>query len=1206
MSSSVQLAPVAVVRSARFDVREQLGSGGAGTVFRAIDRETGEEVALKVLHDASARAARAIRREFEALSAFTHPNVVALRELFDAEEPPFFTMELVPGDDLLAHVRGPDGYDEARLRSAFGQLSRVLRALHRAGRLHRDVKPRNVRVTPEGRLVLLDLGLSVPALVDVPEFAESAGTLPYMAPEQMAGKAGPESDFYALGVVLFQCLTGKLPFTGGAEEILARKQGAEPPRPSVLAAVPEELDALCVRLLSPEPDARPDTAQILTALDRERRAASSASFTLSAVPFLGRQRELATALALCEERTGSAVSVFVRGETGSGKSAFVTALGGQLAVRHESAWLFVDRAEPRPWLPYQGFATLANQLVDRLKELPTSFVAELMPEGAHLICDLFPAFKRLSAFARLDEGARPPDLVERRWLAFGALRTFLARLSQRVPLILAIDDLHWADGDTVRLVTALADRGVPGEPSAITWLLAAQTSLPAGLPRPDLSIALGPLEAADLQLLCGELLDGASSADFLDGNPWLAEPNLPRLAVESIRQTLFFRMQPSDAVPDLSTLYRERILSLDGCARRVTELCAIAGRPITPAVLAASVDFESSEVARAVGLLRSAGILCDALREERCVELACLGLRSVVMSTLDQQSVHDGNLRLLAALRGSEQKPSTALLRFQLGARHLEAARRTAQSLARQAEEALCFEHAAHIYELAAAAWEGQPDEVQREVLEGLAGVLSAAGYTARAAQAYDRASEGAKVAEALELQRKAAEHWLRSGHVEQGMKQLSALLAGVGESFVEGRTQRLLSLVFQRASLSLRRLSFTRRAARQVSPRELTTIDVFWSVGSLVGMVDFVAGADFQTRAVRAALKAGEPRRVAKALALEAGFFAATERAPRPRTTRMIAVAAALAEELADPYLQAMVHLAHAGKLFVEGNHPECVMQGLCAEACFRQKCTQVSWELGLAQQLVVLGLQQGGVLDELVTCSTTYAREALERGDLYGYTNIVTAGGYVVPLVEDRPAGAIAMLDEAMRDWPRTNFHMQHFLELVALAQVDLYRAEGRTLANLERAAPALRQSMLLRVPMIETSHLWHVGLALLESARLDAARRKELIARTQKVVRTLEAMPVAHGPALAAMLHAQLACLAPGKAEPVALATRALALIEDPASGMLRERERAMYLRGLLLGGSAGEALMEEAHSQLRLMGVASPRRHLQQGLPALEVA
>jgi hypothetical protein len=98
----------------------------------------------------------------------------------------------------------------------------------------------------------------------------------------------------------------------------------------------------------------------------------------------------------------------------------------------------------------------------------------------------------------------------------------------------------------------------------------------------------------------------------------------------------------------------------------------------------------------------------------------------------------------------------------------------------------------------------------------------------------------------------------------------------------------------------------------------------------------------------------------------------------------------------------------------------------------------------------------------------------------------------------------------------------------------------------------------------------------------------------------------MPVAHGPALGMLLSAQLACFAPGKQEPVALATRALELIEDPASGMLRERERAMYLKGVLLGGSEGQALMEEARSQLTLMGVVSPRRHLQQGLPALEVA
>src|SRR5262249_18528784 len=109
-----------------------------------------------------------------------------------------------------------------------------------------------------------------------------------------------------------------------------------------------------------------------------------------------------------------------------------------------------------------------------------------------------------------------------------------------------------------------------------------------------------------------------------------------------------------------------------------------------------------------------------------------------------------------------------------------------------------------------------------------------------------------------------------------------------------------------------------------------------------------------------------------------------------------------------------------------------------------------------------------------------------------------------------------------------------------------------------------------------------------------------------RTREVAKKLDAMPVAHGAALGAMLHAQSACLAPGKVEPAVLAARALELIEDPASGMMRERERAMYLKGHLLGGSAGEALINEARRQLMLMGVTSPRCHLQQGLPAVEVA
>jgi hypothetical protein len=1192
------------IRSPRFEVREHLGSGGAGMVFRAYDRELAEEVAVKVLHDASPRAAGAIRREFEALRAFSHPNVVALRDLFDGEAPPFFSMELVVGENLRDHVRRGDGFDEARLRDSFAQLTRALRAMHRAGRTHRDVKPQNVRVTAQGRVVLLDLGLSAPAMGSA-DVSPSAGTLPYMAPEQFTGQALPQSDFYSLGVVMFECLTGARPFAGRLEEVVVSKQTREPPRASDVHSVPEDLDELCRALMSLEPEERPDALHILSVLEPERRPASSASFMLGAVPFVGRDREIEQVVELYQQRGQDGLCVFVSASSGDGKSAFLSAVSDAIAREHESTWVLRGRAEPRPWLPYQAFAPIARQLVERLKECSESFVASILPPDAHLVTDLFPSFKRLSAYARLDEGARAPDLVERRWRAFAAFLALLREIASRVKLVIVVDDLHWLDGDSHQLLLALLPRGfrVGHFPLPITFLLGSEAPPHSGLPTPELSLSLGPLPGDTVRSLAAELLDARRYEAFADANRWLTSGASPRVAVESIRHALFFEPEMREREPDLSLLFRERLGGLDASARKVAEICAIAGRPLSPSTLSAVADADASDVARAIGVLRSSGILADSLCEERAVELACLSLRSVILSTLDPRMVFDGNMRLLTIEQSSEPRPSPTLLRYQLGAGHLEAARRTAQALARIAEEVLAFEYAVHVYELASAAWEGQPDEVQREVLKGLAQALSAAGHTARAAEAYDRASEGAKVAEALELRRKAAEHWLRSGHIDQGMRQLSTLLSAVGAGFEKTKLQRVASLLFERARLSVRGYRFKPRAARQISARELTTIDVFWSVGSLVGLVDFVPGADFQTRAVRAALKAGEPTRVAKALCLEAAFGVSTEDPPRARAKQMTEIAKGLAEELDDPYLHGLVHLAQAARQGVEGNYDECTEQGLLAEAFFRERCTQVTWEIGQVQQLVVLALLQQGKLDQLVSRVEVYTREAKERGDLYGYTNIVTAGGFMAPLLLHKPDDAERLVADAMRRWPRTSFHMQHFFELVALAQVELYRGEGRTLDRVQAAWPEARRAMLLRVPMLHASLLWQLGLSQLERARMDAKNRTDLLARTDRVAKQLISMPVSQASALSILLEAQVAHLNGRKDRALSLASRALELVEQCGAGLFRER--AMYMKGMLLGGETGAELMEAAATRLLSLGVVYPSAYLRQALPALEI-
>ncbi|MCA9680340.1 MAG: serine/threonine protein kinase, partial [Myxococcales bacterium] len=227
------------VDAGRFDLRDRLGAGAVGEVFRVHDRERECDVALKTVRAPSGRELYRFKREFRALADLAHPNLVQLHELYVVDDQWMFTMELVDGTPLLDRVRPGDVLDLDRLRDALYQLADGLIALHGAGKLHRDLKPANVLVEPGGRVVIVDFGLVANLdTADIEHTHERAavGTPTYMSPEQAAdAPLTPASDWYAVGAMLHVALTGRPPFTGDVGEVLAAKQAGPPPPVATLA-----------------------------------------------------------------------------------------------------------------------------------------------------------------------------------------------------------------------------------------------------------------------------------------------------------------------------------------------------------------------------------------------------------------------------------------------------------------------------------------------------------------------------------------------------------------------------------------------------------------------------------------------------------------------------------------------------------------------------------------------------------------------------------------------------------------------------------------------------------------------------------------------------------------------------------------------------------------------------------------------------------
>jgi len=260
---STRSAEATPTRFGELEVRGILGEGAIGRVYRAFDPATGQEVAVKQVRqnvDRDSMIMTRFQREAETVKQLTHPNLVRLR----AVGRDYMVMDLVEGESLEEQLKRRGTLEPAETVTLLGQVAEALDYIHARGIVHRDVKPSNVLVQPDGTARLTDFGIAHLSWAPITRTGELIGSPAFMAPEQVAlGEVEPASDVYALGILAYQCLAGARPFSGKSLGALLRAVVYDTPPPATERnpSLPSAVDAVLARALAKDPDERYDCAR---------------------------------------------------------------------------------------------------------------------------------------------------------------------------------------------------------------------------------------------------------------------------------------------------------------------------------------------------------------------------------------------------------------------------------------------------------------------------------------------------------------------------------------------------------------------------------------------------------------------------------------------------------------------------------------------------------------------------------------------------------------------------------------------------------------------------------------------------------------------------------------------------------------------------------------------------------------------------------
>jgi tetratricopeptide (TPR) repeat protein/energy-coupling factor transporter ATP-binding protein EcfA2 len=566
----------------RYEVIEELGRGGMGKVYKVLDKEIQEEVALKLLNPEIASDEKTIERfrnELKFARRITHRNVCRMHDINKEKETYFITMEYVPGEDLKTVIKRTGRLPEDEAMPIAAQVCEGLTEAHRLGVVHRDLKPQNIMIDRDGNVRIMDFGIARSlAAKGVTEAGVIIGTPDYMSPEQVEGmEADARSDIYALGATLYEMVTGRVPFEGDTALIIAMKHKAEIPLSpkEINPQLSEELTTVILKCLEKDREKRYQTAEELLAELRcvEGGLPTAAGALKPKIPafliegaeeapvkrsvFVAREQELRKLAQKLEAAlSGKGQVAFLLGEAGSGKTALVQEFARRVQETYPELIVASGKCNAHagigdPYLPFMEILSLLTGDVEskwtagvisrehalRLWNLLPLSVKALLDDGQDLINLFVPgaalAFRSEAFSSRMTywlaglkklvdrKSSLPADLMLQQSNLLEQYTRVLQDLAKEKPLLLILDDLQWVDPGSASLLFHLGRRIQGNRILILGAFRPAEVALGRGEERHPLEPILHELKRdfGEIEIEVGKTEARQFVDDFIDTEP---------------------------------------------------------------------------------------------------------------------------------------------------------------------------------------------------------------------------------------------------------------------------------------------------------------------------------------------------------------------------------------------------------------------------------------------------------------------------------------------------------------------------------------------------------------------------------------------------------------------------------------------------------------------------------------------------------------